>query len=320
MKQTEIKLKPVKDQVIVITGASSGIGLMTAKLGAKAGARIMISSRNTDALEQVCNEIKRDGGQVEFVTADVSKYEDMERLKDETLKVFGRIDTWVNNAGKSVFGSLLDVPLEEERDLFETNFWGVRHGCRVAIPVLAKQGGAVINLGSEVSSVAVPVQGIYSATKHAVKAYTDALRIEIEEKNLPVSVTLIRPAAINTPFTEHASNWLKKGAPSLPPPIYDVEIVAKAILKCAEHPQRDAYIGSVSRLFGVMETLAPSLTDRLLKRMIQKQAEGRPLEHPTENESVLQVPKREGKVRGKHHRKVAKSSTYTRMTTGQKQI
>src|SRR6476469_10657338 len=187
------RIKPVSDQVIVLTGASSGIGLATAKLAGERGAKVVLCSRNEDDLRAATEDIRQKGGEAIFVVADVSRYEDLLRLKDEAIKTYGRIDTWINNAGTSLFGYLMDTPIEDERKLFETNFWGTRMGCQIAVDCMKETGGTIINLGSEVSVAAQPLLGIYSATKHAVKAITEALRSELRDRNIPIEVTLIRP-------------------------------------------------------------------------------------------------------------------------------
>jgi NAD(P)-dependent dehydrogenase (short-subunit alcohol dehydrogenase family) len=139
------------------------------------------------------------------------------------MERFGRIDTWVNNAGISIFGRNEDVPLEDMQRLFQTNYWGVVHGSLEAVKHMkTRGGGAIINLGSELSDRSVPLQGLYSASKHAVKAFTDALRMELEKEGAPMSVTLIKPAAIDTMFAVHAKNYMEK-EPALPPPIYAPE-------------------------------------------------------------------------------------------------
>jgi short-subunit dehydrogenase len=246
MNKKKFITRPIDQQIIVITGASSGIGLATAEMAAKKGARVVLSSRNRDALKSCVEKIEAAGGKAIAVVADVSQLEDLQNLKREAIEHYGRIDTWVNNAGTSIYGYLMDSDLEEEKKLFETNFWGIRNGSRVAVEAM-KDGGTLINLGSEVSVAAQPIIGMYSASKHAVKAYTEALRSELRSLDIPVEVCLIRPAAIATPFPDHGANRLRKGEPSIPSPLYHPELVAEAILSCAEAPQRDVYVGGPSR-------------------------------------------------------------------------
>jgi short-subunit dehydrogenase len=260
-----VSLKPIASQVMVITGASSGIGLTTARMAARRGARIVAVARNDDALRQLIQELTSQGHEAIHVAADVASEEDMRHVANVAVERFGRIDTWVNNAGVSIFGRTEDVTLEDQRRLFDTNFWGVVNGSLAALPYLRARGGALVNLGSEVSEVAIPLQGIYSASKHAVKGYTDALRIELEAEKAPVSVTLIRPAAIDTMFVMHARNYMDV-RPKLPAPIYAPEVVADAILFAAEHPKRDIYVGAASRLMKTGAHHTPRLLDRYLAR------------------------------------------------------
>jgi NAD(P)-dependent dehydrogenase (short-subunit alcohol dehydrogenase family) len=171
----KVKLKPLKEQIIVITGGSSGIGLATAKLAAKRGARVVIAARSEEASEAIVDHIRAEGGDAMFVKCDVSNRAEVNALVEVTLKRYGRINTSVNNAGVSIYGRLEEVSEEDSRQLFETNFWGVYHGSLAALPYLRREGGALINVGSEVSEAVVPLQGMYSASKHAVKGFTDAL-------------------------------------------------------------------------------------------------------------------------------------------------
>jgi NAD(P)-dependent dehydrogenase (short-subunit alcohol dehydrogenase family) len=172
------QLKKLRDQVIVITGASSGIGLATARLAARRGARVVLAARNEEALKSDVEAIRRDGGRAIYVVADVSSPSDCDGIAQAAVSAFGGIDTWVNDAAVAIYGRLDEVHLEEKRRLFEVNFWGVVHGCRAALPHLKRRGGGVIvNLGSLLSDRALPLQGMYAASKHAVKAYTDTLRI-----------------------------------------------------------------------------------------------------------------------------------------------
>src|SRR5579871_141802 len=176
-----VSLKPLSEQVIVITGASSGIGLATALAAAEAGARVVLASRNGDALADVARRINSSGGRAVHVVADVANRADLERVAQTALSAFGRFDTWVNNAGVSIWGRLEEVHETDSRRLFDVNFWGVVHGSLVAVGYLKQRGGALVNLGSVASDSAIPIQGMYAASKHAVKGFTDALRMELEE-------------------------------------------------------------------------------------------------------------------------------------------
>lgn len=200
-------LKPLEQQVIVITGSSSGIGLATARAAAARGARVVLAARNGEALARIEREIVEQGGRAAHVVADVGRREDVQRIADVALERFGGFDTWVNNAGIGVYGRLDKLSEPDAKRLFDTNFWGVVFGSQVALPHLERTGGALINLGSVVSDIAMTTQGMYAASKHAVKGFTDALRLELEERDAPVSVTLIKPAAINTPYVDHAANY-----------------------------------------------------------------------------------------------------------------
>jgi len=224
-----VALKPLAEQVIVITGASSGIGLATARSAAKAGAKVVLASRNGGVLGSVEREITEAGGEAMHVVADVCRREDVERIARAAIDRFGAFDSWVNNAGLSIVGRMEQVSDQDHRKLFETNFWGLVYGSFVAVKHLKLRGGAVINLGSLASDMALPLQGMYSASKHAIKGFTDALRMELEEEGAPVSVTLIKPTSINTPFPQHAKNYTDR-EPQLPNPVYAPEEVANAIL------------------------------------------------------------------------------------------
>jgi len=305
------KRKPISEQVIVITGATSGIGLATARLAAKKGAKVVLASRNRPDLDVAVKKIVESGGVAIAVPTDVAKETDLEALRKKAVEAFGRIDTWVNNAGTSIYGKLVDLDIHEERKLFEVNYWGIRNGSRIALPELTKTKGTLINFGSEVSARSIPLQGVYSATKHAVKAYTDALRMELEKDEVPVAVCLVRPTAIATPFPEHAVNRLARGAPSLPSPRYHPDAVAAAIVDCAEHPKRDVFVGSSAKLFSILEAIAPRFTDLLIeKKLFKQQTEGNVETHHEENENLFHPSKEEGKVLGKQKGKVRRESVY----------
>ena len=256
-------LKPLKEQTLVITGASSGIGRATAREAARRGARLVLASRNQNALHQLVDELKAQGAPVVAVVADVGNPEDHDRIVQTAMLSFGGFETWVNNAGVSIFGKLEDVAIEDQRQLFETNYWGVVYGSMAALRELRQRGGALINVGSELSDRAIPLQGAYCASKHAVKGFTDALRMELENEGAGVSITLIKPASIDTGYIEHAKNYLDV-EPQLPPPVYSPKAVADAILHAAEHPVRDVYVGGAARALSAFGQAMPRLADRVL--------------------------------------------------------
>lgn len=304
-----ISLKPIHEQVIVITGASSGIGLATARAAAKKGARLVLASRNKQALQQIEDDINRNGGEAVHVVADVGNKKDVQQIAATAIEHFGGFDTWVNNAGVSIYGRLEEVSEEDSRHLFDTNFWGVVSGSLVAANLLKSRGGAIINLGSELSDLGIPLQGMYAASKHAVKGFTDSLRMELEEEKAPISVTLIKPAGINTPYPEHAKNYTKHEL-TLPPPVYAPEEVANAILHAAENPKRDIYIGSGSKMMSSLNKYAPSMVDwvneKFMTRMQLRDSRASHLD------GSLHKPGRDGRVHGNHEGHVMKTSFYTR--------
>jgi short-subunit dehydrogenase len=308
----KIKLKRLEDQVIVITGATSGIGLATARRAAQRGARVVLCSRNEPELRETAAQIDGDGGSTRAVVADVSRLEDVERLAQTAVEEYGTLDTWVNNAGVSFYGRLTEVALEDMRQLFEVNFWGMVHGARTAIPHLRRHGGALINIGSVVSDRAIPLQGAYSASKHAVKGFTDALRMELEEERAPVSVTLIKPSAIDTPYFKHAKNYMAV-QPKPPAPVYAPEVVANAILRAAEHPVRDITIGGGGRFLSAMGTALPRLTDFYMERaMFSSQRSNVPAGEQPGN--LYEPSGEENLERGAYEGHVMESSVYTQAT------
>jgi NAD(P)-dependent dehydrogenase (short-subunit alcohol dehydrogenase family) len=256
----KLHLKPLAEQVIVITGATSGIGLKTAREAVKAGAQTVVCARDAAAV----NELERDlcsHGDALGVVCDVTHEAEVRNLAAAAVSKFGRIDTWVNNAGISIYGRLEDIETEDMRQLFDINFWGVVHGSRAALHYMKGDGGAIINVGSALSDRAIPLQGIYCASKFAVRGFTDAFRMEVEKCGYPISVTLIKPSAIDTPYIKHAKNYLPE-EPINPPPVYAPDLVAEAILHCAVHPERDVPVGAGSVTFSWMEKLMPRVADK----------------------------------------------------------
>jgi short-subunit dehydrogenase len=277
-------LKKLSEQVIVLTGATSGIGLATARMAAGRGAKLVLTARNEDALRKLTEELHNQGASACYVLADVGRQEEVQHVGEVAIARFGRIDTWINNAGVGIFGRNEDVSTEDKRQVFETNFWGVVYGSLAAVKHLKANGGALINIGSGFSDRAAPLQGIYSASKHAVKGFTDSLRIELAQERAPISVTLIKPASVNSMFVAHAKSYLEV-EPKLPPPMYAPETVARAILYAAEHPKRDIYVGGAAKLLGLGAYYMPRLMDKGMQYLMFRlqKTDQPPRPHPHHN-------------------------------------
>lgn len=298
------KLKPLVQQVIVVTGASSGIGLATALAAADAGAKVVLTARSEKTLADIASEITQSGGAAIAVAADVADRTALDAVACAAIESFGRIDTWVNDAGVSIYGRLDEISDEDSRRLFETNFWGVVYGSLIALPHLRANGGALINIGSEASEAALPLQGMYSASKHAVKGYTDALRIELDADGAPVSVTLIQPTAVNTPYPEHAANYLSQ-EPKLPTPQLEPEKVASAILDAAVKPARDVKVGAMSVMNTYMAKVAPRIADRMAKMQMGRQQRD---EAPHGMQGSLYHASEDGRTHGRGNENAADSA------------
>lgn len=304
-----VKLKKLNEQVIVITGASSGIGLATAEIAVERGARVVLAARSEDELRDVAARLNRNGKRAAFIAADVADEGAVQRVASHAIAEFGGFDTWVNNAGISVYGRLVDVPMSDKRRVFETNFWGTVYGCKAAVRHMRGRGGAIINVGSVVSEFSIPLQGIYSASKHAVKGYTDALRMELEADDVPIAVTLVKPGAIDTPFPEHARKYMAEQAKHQAP-VYAPEEVAHAILRCAERKMREVVVGGGPRLQIALSAIAPRLTDLYMERTALT-AQRRDDELANVDDA-LWSPSRDPRRRGRQPGRVMQSSAYTR--------
>ncbi len=268
-----VTLKPLSEQTIVITGASSGIGLATARRAARAGARVVMVARNEDALREASETIRLRGGKAAYLAIDITAADAPERIGAKAREAFGGFDTWVNDAAVALYARLEDTGIDEQRRVFDVGYFAtVAASLYAARELTARGGGAIINLGSILSDRSVPVQGAYSAMKHAVQGFTEAFRMEMEAEGRPVSVTLIKPAAIDTPYPEHARNRMDKPA-RVPPVVYDPELVAKAICFAAGHPKRDLTIGGTGMAMTKMSNLLPRGADRFMEMLFKEEAQ-----------------------------------------------
>jgi NAD(P)-dependent dehydrogenase (short-subunit alcohol dehydrogenase family) len=260
-----MKLKPISEQVVVITGASSGIGRETALRFAERGAKVVGSARDEAGLQSLVEEITAQGGQAIYYVCDVSSFIEVSALANKAVSQFGRIDTWVNNAAVGLYATFEETTLEEFRQIFDVNLLGQIHGAKAALPHLLENGGALICVSSVEARVSMPLHSAYAASKHGVEGFLDSLRRELLHEGTPVSITNIMPASINTPFFSNART--KMGVkPQGAPPFYQPEIVANTILYAAENPVRELIAGGSGKMMILGQKFAPVLMDMALAR------------------------------------------------------
>lgn len=259
-----VQLKPINQQVVVIVGASSGIGRDTALAFAARGAKVAVAARNRAGLNSLVEEITRSGGEAISIPADVADYGQVCAIAQAADDAFGRIDTWVHNAAVGMVAPFDEVSIEEFRRVIDVTLMGQVYGAKVAIPYLQRTGGgSFISISSMEGRRALPLQSAYSTAKHGLEGFIESLRVELEKAGDNINLASIKPAVINTPFYNHARTKLGV-KPTGIPPYYDPRLVTDAILHVAEHPTRDYIVGDVGRLLDFAQRLSPELLDRVL--------------------------------------------------------
>jgi short-subunit dehydrogenase len=257
-------LKPISEQVVVITGASSGIGRETALEFAGRGATVVLTARNQEALNQVQAEIQQMGGRALIVPADVADWNQVQQVAHRATEEYGRIDTWVNNAAVTAYGTFEDIPIDQFRRVIDVNLMGQVNGAKAALPYLRLAGGgSLIGVGSVESSAPMPLQTAYVASKQALKGFYDSLRLEQEHDQTGVSVCLIMPASMDTPLFTHAVSHMGV-RPGPMPPVYRPKLAAEAILHAASMPTRNMTVGMAGATLVAAERVIPRLADAYL--------------------------------------------------------
>ena len=257
-------------RVVVVTGASSGIGRETALELAKQGDGLVLAARREDPLQSLCVECEQLGADCIVVPTDVSNPDEVNVLADSAVRRFGRIDAWVNDAGVYLMGSLEETPLSAHRRVMDVNYFGVVHGTTAAIRQMKKQeeGGVIVNIASQLGSVSAAYVSAYTASKHAVRGFTSAVRQELLKT--PIRLCTVMPTSIDTPLFEHSANYtgygIKPAGPVFPP-----EKVAKTIVHLIDHPRAETYVGGIStRSFGALRHTAPGVFDPLMHQQIDR--------------------------------------------------
>lgn len=263
-----IRLRPLNEQVVVIVGATSGIGRETARRFADRGARLVVTARDQDALDALAAELRAAGALgVETMAGDVADPEHAPAVVRHAQAAFGRVDTWAHIAGVEIFATVERTRPDEFRRLIEVNLLGVAYAAMAAVPALREgSGGAFIAVSSVEADVPLPYQAAYSASKHGVSAFLRSLRMELEHEGAPVAVTQVQPYGIDTPLFRVALS--RMDAPPQPAkPSYGPEVVAELIVHAAEHPERELFAGGLGWLSAMGQRWAPRVSEAILARL-----------------------------------------------------
>lgn len=255
-----IKLKPIEAQVVVVFGASSGIGRISALEFAKRGAKVCVAARSEEGLKSLVEEVEASGGEAFYVVADASDFEQVKSVAQKTVERYGRLDTWVHSAATFLFATFEHTAPEEFEQMIKNNLLGQIYGAKAALQYLRKSGGALIHISSVEAWRGVPYQSAYVASKHGIYGFIQSLRVELEHDEIPVSVTQILPAAINTPIYDKGRNKMPF-KPRAVPPFYHPKIVADAILFAAENPTKDLIAGGAGLGVVLAERFSPALAE-----------------------------------------------------------
>lgn len=249
--------------VVVITGASSGIGKATALRFAEEGARLVLAARRKDLIEDLAEECEQYGAEAIAVETDVTEAKDLQKLAKTAIKEFGNIDVWVNNAGVSVYGRFDEVPVEESEQVIKTNLIGTVYGSATALRHFRKRdAGVLINVASLLGKRAAPYQAAYVASKHGIVGLDDAIRQELlVNRENDIYVCTVLPVSMNTPFFRHAGNRSGHRVQAIPP-VYNPESVAEAIVELAWNPQREVIVGGSGKAINLQQRLSPEFIER----------------------------------------------------------
>lgn len=246
--------------VVVLTGASSGIGRAAAREFARRGARLVLAARRGDALEDVAAECAALGGEAIAVPTDVSDEAQVQALAARAVERFGVIDAWVNNASVYMVGRFEDTPPDAFRRLIDVNLFGSVHGARAALPHFRERGRGVLVFTTSIDAhLPAPLVSAYAASKWAVYGFAESLRQELRDDR-EIHVSLVSPAAIDTPLFHHAANYSGRRLKAISP-TYEPEKVARAIRRQVERPRREVIVGGAGKLAAAQRRLSPALTD-----------------------------------------------------------
>ncbi|MEX0979667.1 MAG: SDR family oxidoreductase [Gemmatimonadota bacterium] len=280
----------MEDSVVVITGASSGIGRATARAFAEKGAMLVLAARRETALQEVASECEVRGARTLVVPTDMADEAAVQTLARAAADTFGRIDTWVNNAAVSLFARFEEAPPEVYRKVFDTNFFGYVHGARAVLPIFREQGaGVLVNVSSVVATAPQPYTSAYVASKAAIEGFSECLRMELRLDDSDIRVCDVMPASIDTPIFQQSANYTGRAIKALDP-AYPPEDVAEAIVKLAHRPRAETMVGNAGRMMAAEHSVAPRFYERMGARRVERNHFQDRSAEPTEGNLFVPMP------------------------------
>ena len=259
-------MRTVAKKTVVVTGASAGVGRAIATRFGRAGAKVGLLARDSDALSEVKREIENLGGMAFVAAVDVSDAEAVFDAADKIAERLGPIDIWINDAMVTVFAPVWDITPAEFRRVTEVTYLGVVHGTMVALRHMRRGGrGTIIQIGSALAYRGIPLQSAYCGSKHAIRGFTNSLRTELIHAGSPIRITIMELPAVNTPQFDWARTHMKQ-RPRPVPPVVQPEVIAEATFRAALHPKREIWIGWSTIMVILGNMLLPEFLDRHLAK------------------------------------------------------
>ncbi|MDQ3265334.1 MAG: SDR family oxidoreductase [Myxococcota bacterium] len=279
-------LKRLQGSVVVVTGASSGVGRATVRALGAAGVRVGLIARNREALENAAEEIRELGGEALVLEVDVANAEAVDAAADEVVRKWGRLDGWVNNAMVSVFAPVKETSADEYRRVTEVNYLGYVHGTLCALRHMRRvDAGVIVQIGSALAYRSIPLQSAYCASKAAIRGFTDSLRSELHHDHSNIGLTMLQLPAVNTPQFQVVRSRLPLH-PQPVPPIYQPELIGEAVLHALSHPTRERWLGWSATKAILGQRVIPGLLDRYLAKKAYSGQQSKQLSHVHHSDNV----------------------------------
>ena len=261
-----MRLKPIEEQVVVVMGASSGIGRESALRFARRGAKVVVSARSEEGLRSLVDEMRREGGAATAVPADVADFEQVKAVAEKAAAEYGRLDTWVHLAAVALYAPFDQTTPEEFERVIGVTLMGQVHGAMAALPHIKREGrGALVHVSSMEARRSLPFHSAYASAKHGIDGFLESLRVELRREGWPIAVSEVMPGSINTPLFNNSRTKLGY-KPMGVPPIYEPSTVADVILYAAQKGPRELVSGGAAKAMLLTQRLSPRLMDALLLR------------------------------------------------------